>query len=157
MPTSCQCGSYDGHTGLVGFQQRHLEKVNVYKPTFFQNLHIISTPYARHTKLDTKMLDVIVKLLLASLDQSSQAAMSMLRTLRQGPTVEKDRGYAWVILIMACLSDSVHLFAMLSNLTVAHKDLFGISVQESGSIGSVHVGLLLLFGESDICGDFCLP
>lgn len=93
------------------------------------------------------MVEVIVKLMLSSLDKSSQRAMSMLRALKRGPAVEKDRGYAWVILIMACLSDSIHLFAMLSNLTVAHKDLFSISVQESGSIGSVHVGLLLLFGE----------
>ena len=101
------------------------------------------------TTISTTMLfvEAFIKVFLASLYNSSMAVTKFLRTLTRAPTVEKDRGYAWVILTFACLSDSVHMYAMLSNLTVAHKELFSISTQMSSSIGSVHVGLLLLFGK----------
>ena len=65
--------------------------------------------------------------------------------------LQKDRGYAWVILLMSLLSHSLHLgfsFAVLGNLTVAHRIHFGVDLQISSWIGTLHTGILFLFGKT---------
>ena len=77
--------------------------------------------------------------------------MFMIKEFVKSPKIEKDRGYAWVILLMSLLSQSLHLgfsLAVIGNLTVAHKAYFNIDLQESSLIGTVHTGVLFLFGKA---------
>ena len=72
-----------------------------------------------------------------------------LKSLCKGPTLEKDKGYAWVILLMSFLSHFLHMgfsLAILGNLTVAHKEYFNIDLQLASLIGSVHIGVCLIAG-----------
>ena len=62
----------------------------------------------------------------------------------------KDRGYAWVILVMAFLTELSTVALVLGlagNFTVAHQQVFNITLQESSTIGSVHTGLFFLVGK----------
>ena len=64
--------------------------------------------------------------------------------------VYQDKGLVWVVLMMSFLSHFGHLgfsYALLGNLTTAHKVYYNITVQESSTIGSVHSGLFFIFGE----------
>ncbi|XP_067950417.1 monocarboxylate transporter 12-like [Watersipora subatra] len=64
------------------------------------------------------------------------------------PTLRQDKGFAWFILAMSFLSHALHLgftYAVIGNLTVIHQSLFGIDLQLSSFIGSVHAGVLFLF------------
>lgn len=64
--------------------------------------------------------------------------------------VYQDKGFVWVVLMTSFLSHFVHLgfsYALLGNLTTAHKVYYNITVQESSTIGSVHNGLFCIFCE----------
>ena len=68
----------------------------------------------------------------------------------KGPKLTKDKGYVWVILLMSFLSHALHLgftYAVLGNLTIAHKKFFGIELELSTLIGSLHGGVLYIFGK----------
>lgn len=73
-----------------------------------------------------------------------------LRNMLKGKGLERDKGYAWLVLVMSFLSHIGHLgfnYAIVGNLTIQHKMLFGISLQESSLIGSVHLALFCVFGK----------
>ena len=78
--------------------------------------------------------------------------MEVMRKIYKGPSLRKDKGFAWVILMMSFLSHGVHLgfsFGIVGNLTIAHQKFFNIDLETSSLMGSVHIGLL--FGFCKFC------
>ena len=74
--------------------------------------------------------------------------MEVMRKIYKGPSLKKDKGFAWVILMMSFLSHGVHLgfsFGIIGNLTIAHQKFFNIDLETSSLMGSVHIGLLFGF------------
>ena len=75
--------------------------------------------------------------------------MGAFKNLCSTPTYAKDKGYAWVVLVLSFISHTIHIgftYAVVGNLTIAHKNFFGISLQESSFIGSMHITVLCVFG-----------
>ena len=76
--------------------------------------------------------------------------MDVMRRLCKGPELKKDKGFVWLILVMSFLSHGLHLgftYAVLGNLTIAHQKFFNIDLEQSTLIGSVHGGVLFIFGK----------
>jgi len=66
------------------------------------------------------------------------------------PQLIKDKGYAWIVLLLTSLSQFVHLgfsFGVVGNMTIVHQRVFSIDLRYSSVIGSVHIGTLMLFGK----------
>jgi len=62
----------------------------------------------------------------------------------------KDKGYSWVIVFGSLLSHFAHVgftFGTAGNLTIAHQEFFKVDLQQGSLIGTVHVGVLFIFGE----------
>jgi len=75
--------------------------------------------------------------------------MALLQIIRK-PQLAKDKGYAWVILFFSFLSHFAHLgfsFSTAGNLTIAHQKVFNIDLQKGSLLGTIHIGVLLLFGK----------
>ncbi|KAF6035455.1 hypothetical protein EB796_006238 [Bugula neritina] len=76
--------------------------------------------------------------------------MALLQIFKK-PQLAKDKGYAWVILFFSFLSHFTHLgfsYGTAGNLTIAHQKVFNIDLQKGSLLGTIHVGVLMLFGES---------
>ena len=76
--------------------------------------------------------------------------MDVLSRFCKGPELRKDKGFVWMILVMSFLSHGLHLgftYAVLGNLTIAHQKFFNINLEQSTLIGSVHGGVLFIFGK----------
>jgi len=70
----------------------------------------------------------------------------------KGPKLTKDKGYSWVIVITSFLSHFAHIgfsFGIAGNLTIVHQDFFKVDLQQGSLIGTVHIGVLFLFGKKD--------
>jgi len=75
--------------------------------------------------------------------------MALLQIFKK-PQLAKDKGYAWVILFFSFLSHFTHLgfsYGTAGNLTIAHQKVFNIDLQKGSLLGTIHVGVLMLFGE----------
>jgi len=65
-------------------------------------------------------------------------------------TLTKDKGYSWVIVLGSFLSHFASVgfaFGTAGNLTIAHQDFFKVDLQQGSLIGTVHVGVLFIFGK----------
>lgn len=77
--------------------------------------------------------------------------MILLRRILRGPTLVKDKGYAWIVLALSFLSHILQvgfMYSVVGNLTIAHKSFFGITLQESSLIGSINLASFCLSGEA---------
>jgi len=75
--------------------------------------------------------------------------MALLQIFKK-PELAKDKGYAWLILFFSFLSHFAHigfLSGTAGNLTIAHQKVFNIDLQKGSLLGTIHIGVLLLFGE----------
>ena len=66
------------------------------------------------------------------------------------PNSQKDKGYAWFISVASFLSNFTHTgfsYGIAGNLTIAHQQFFNIDLQKGSLLGTIHVGVLMLFGE----------
>ncbi|KAF6041016.1 hypothetical protein EB796_000733 [Bugula neritina] len=89
----------------------------------------------------TKFLNIFLEIYLI-------ANMALLQIFKK-PELAKDKGYAWLILFFSFLSHFAHigfLSGTAGNLTIAHQKVFNIDLQKGSLLGTIHIGVLLLFG-----------
>ncbi|XP_067951169.1 monocarboxylate transporter 3-like [Watersipora subatra] len=75
--------------------------------------------------------------------------MNRFRAVYKSPTYKRDKGYAWFVLLMSSLSSSMHFgftTAILGNLTLVHQSYFGVGLQLSSLIGTLHLAVIFFFG-----------
>jgi len=62
----------------------------------------------------------------------------------------KDKGYAWIIVLTSFLSHFANVgfsFGIAGNLTIIYQEFFKVDLQLGSLVGSVHIGVLFLFGR----------
>jgi len=70
----------------------------------------------------------------------------------KGPKFVKDKGYSWLIVFTSFLSHFCNIgfsYGVGGNLTIAHQDFFKVDLQQGSLIGTVHIGVLFLFGKNN--------
>ncbi|KAF6022457.1 hypothetical protein EB796_019241 [Bugula neritina] len=75
------------------------------------------------------------------------------------PKLTKDSGYSWIIAFTSCLSHFAHMgftFGTAGNLTIAHQEFFKVDLQQGSLIGTLHAGVIFLFGEKYFLHDIKL-
>ncbi|XP_067950601.1 monocarboxylate transporter 14-like [Watersipora subatra] len=79
----------------------------------------------------------------------TQAKMSVAKKMCTSLNYKKDTGYAWVVLLMSTLSHFAHLgftFGVIGNMTIVNQTHFGIGLQLSSLIGTIHMATIFFFG-----------
>ncbi|KAF6030244.1 SLC16A5 [Bugula neritina] len=72
----------------------------------------------------------------------------MVCYLSSEPKLQKDKGYAWLIMVLSFLSHFVSIgftFGVIGNLTTIHSQFFNIGLQQSSLIGNIHTTTVFLF------------